>query len=101
MLVRCPHCKQPATIRTSRELAATVRELQMQCQNLECAHTWVAYIEAIRTIAPSMTPDPQVYLPLSPRSMAAMPPPDAQLGLPLDGPAHPRALSPPWPPNTS
>lgn len=94
MLIRCPHCAEEAMIRTSRDLSSTVRELYLQCKNLECAHTWRAFITAISTIAPSMTPDPTVCLPLSPRSPAAQPPEGAQMGLALDCPPHPRAMAP-------
>ncbi len=71
MRLACPHCGTIATIRSSKELSTTVREASVQCNNVECAHTWVTRIVADRTIAPSMTPNPKVYIPLSPRSPAA------------------------------
>jgi hypothetical protein len=52
----------------------------------------VAHTTAVRTIAPSMTPNPKVYIPLSPRSPAYSQPSSKQLGLALDCPS-PRAMA--------
>jgi hypothetical protein len=71
MRLKCPHCGTLSTIRSSKELGTTVREASVQCNNVECAHTWITRIVAERTIAPSMTPNPKVYIPLSTRSPAA------------------------------
>jgi hypothetical protein len=84
MRIKCPHCDAPARIRSSREMSPTSREQKMQCSNVECAHTWVAVTEAVRTIAPSMTPNPKVFIPLSPRSPAYVAPESRQMGLALD-----------------
>ena len=86
MRLNCPHCGALATIRSSKELAPTVREASVQCGNIECAHTWITRIVADRTIAPSMTPNPKVYIPLSPRSPAAQPKQGAQLELGMNHP---------------
>lgn len=86
MRLSCPHCGGLATIRSSKELSTTVREASVQCNDVECAHTWVTRIVADRTIAPSMKPNPKVFIPLSPRSPAAAQPATAQLEL---GMAHP------------
>lgn len=84
MRLVCPHCGQPATIRTSRAMSEISREAQLQCNNVDCAHTWVMIASAVRTIAPSMTPNPRVHIPLSPRSPAYAPPDTAQRCLALD-----------------
>jgi hypothetical protein len=84
--ITCPHCNSDSTVRTSRALSATVREATVQCNNPECAHTWIAHLEVVRTIAPSMTPNPKVFIPLSPRSPAANQPTGNQLEL---GMMHP------------
>lgn len=86
MRLNCPHCGSLATIRSSKALGDTVREASVQCNDVECAHTWITRIVAERTIAPSMKPNPKVYIPLSPRSPAAAPPAAAQLEL---GMTHP------------
>lgn len=86
MRLTCPHCGEIATIRSSKELSTTVREASVQCNNIECAHTWITRIVADRTIAPSMTPNPRVYIPLSPRSPAAQAPAGNQMEL---GMSHP------------
>lgn len=86
MRLTCPHCKELAVIRSSKELSCTVREASVQCTNIECAHTWVTRIVADRTIAPSMTPNPKVYIPISPRSPAANKAAGNQMELGMDHP---------------
>ncbi|MFY9327826.1 MAG: ogr/Delta-like zinc finger family protein [Georgfuchsia sp.] len=95
MRLKCPHCKAKAVIRTSREMSSLTVEHTIQCQNVECAHTWVAHTSAVRTIAPSMCPDPTVYIQRSPRSPAAQQAAAAaernQCTLALEETHHPRA----------
>lgn len=86
MRLTCPHCGGVAVIRTSRAISEITREASLQCEDVECAHTWVAIVSAVRTIAPSMRPNPKVFIPLSPRSPAANQPDGAQLEL---GMTHP------------
>lgn len=74
--MRCAHCDSSATIRTSRQMTPTCRELYFQCQNIECGHTFSAVLEVTRTIVPSQTPNPAVYIPQSTRS-AQQPRPEA------------------------
>ncbi|WP_092006205.1 ogr/Delta-like zinc finger family protein [Paraburkholderia lycopersici] len=64
--LRCPHCNGRATARTSRELSRTMREIVFMCEDPECAHSYVAQLEAVRTLSPSAKPDPAVLLPISP-----------------------------------
>lgn len=65
MKMLCPHCKQHAYTRSSRQLTVTSRETFFQCRNLECGHTFTAVTEINHTISPSATPDPTVVIPLS------------------------------------
>jgi len=37
----------------------------MHCRNLECGHTFVCHLEAVRTISPSAQPHPGVFLPVT------------------------------------
>lgn len=79
MRINCPHCENKAEIRTSKTMSAISREIYFQCTNPECGHTWAALLSAIRTIVPSMTPCPSVYIPLSeknhsPAALATPPP---------------------------
>ncbi|MHA6822186.1 ogr/Delta-like zinc finger family protein [Ralstonia pseudosolanacearum] len=60
MKVTCPHCDSVASIRTSRAVSRVTRELYCQCTNLLCGHTFVSLLEAVRTLAPSNTPNPLV-----------------------------------------
>jgi ssDNA-binding Zn-finger/Zn-ribbon topoisomerase 1 len=64
MKIKCPHCGSRMHIRTSREVTLLSRELYVQCPNVECAYTCAAILSAVRTIAPSMRPNPKAYLPL-------------------------------------
>lgn len=75
MRMTCPHCNGAAHIRTSRQMTLTARELRYQCINVECGHTWVSVLEAIRTIVPSQCPNPKVFLQHAKRPGA---PPDAR-----------------------
>lgn len=76
----CPHCGSRTNIRTSRMVSTTCKEFYLQCQNVECAHTFVSLMEAVRTIAPSQIPNPRVYIPNSPRKQS----PPGQTELELD-----------------
>ncbi|ROT46095.1 ogr/Delta-like zinc finger family protein [Pusillimonas sp. NJUB218] len=62
--MRCPHCGNRAQIRTSIEQSPTMRDVYFLCENLTCGHSWVATLEAVRTIAPSGMPNPKVDLPI-------------------------------------
>lgn len=93
MRIKCPHCGSTARIRTSRQMSNLTVEQSLQCQNIDCAHTWVAHTSAVRTIAPSMTPNPRVFIPFSPRSPAANDAQNKQMAMALDEPPHPRAMA--------
>lgn len=60
MQIVCPHCKQLARIRNSRQLSDVVREAYCQCQNVACGHTFKLISEIVETISPSAVPDPDV-----------------------------------------
>lgn len=64
--IRCPHCKARAIARSSRELSATMREIVYVCHDPECGHTYVATLEAVRTLSPSAKPKNDILLPMSP-----------------------------------
>lgn len=86
MRIPCPHCGSLGVVRSSKQLGDTVREAKVQCTNVDCAHTWITRVVAERTIAPSMTPKPGVYIPLSPRSPAANAPTKNQMELGMEFP---------------
>lgn len=69
--MNCPHCDCRAQIRTSHPLTQTMREVYFLCTNLVCGHSWVAHMEAVRTISPSGVPNPSVNLPISEREEVA------------------------------
>ena len=51
-------------VRTSEQITLTYRELRLACDNDDCGHTMLASLEIIRTIRPSLRPNPEVMLPL-------------------------------------
>lgn len=69
---RCPHCDSTAVVRSSRRLSPIYREQIMQCTNAHCGHTYVVGAEVLRTLSPSATPNPDVDIPLSPKSYAGV-----------------------------
>ena len=64
----CPHCGGRAQIRTSFGVTRTMRTVYFLCNKVPCGHSWVATLEAIRTISPSGLPDPSVDLPIMERA---------------------------------
>lgn len=59
---RCPHCGEPAIVRSSRALSPVYREQLMQCTNALCGFTYVVGAEVIRAISPSAMPNPDVHI---------------------------------------
>jgi hypothetical protein len=63
--ITCPHCDSKTTARTSKGLSRTLREIVFQCNDFRCGHTFVANLEAVRTLSPSAMPNGDVRLPIS------------------------------------
>jgi hypothetical protein len=61
----CPHCRSRVIARTSRELTSTLREIVFVCLDYTCGHTFVANLEAVRTLSPSAKPNSAIGLPIS------------------------------------
>jgi len=51
--------------RTSRVVSLLSKESYWQCPNVDCAYTCKAITSVTTTIAPSIKPNPQAYLPVS------------------------------------
>jgi hypothetical protein len=64
MKMKCHHCGERAVIRTSRALSDLVREARCQCTNIDCATTYVSHVVVVHTVAPSLNPNPLVYVPI-------------------------------------
>ncbi|PZO87417.1 MAG: transcriptional regulator [Sphingomonas sanxanigenens] len=58
----CPHCRRPARVRSSRAVTPLYRQLNLQCTNVDCGHTYAAAIEILYSIVPSAHPDPAIDL---------------------------------------
>lgn len=65
MRLRCPHCHTLSTVRTSETLSDTVTWMYLQCNDINCGHTWRVDAAASVTISPSARPNPRVNLPMS------------------------------------
>lgn len=63
--MRCPHCGEPAIVRTSVLHSKLLRESALQCRNALCGHTFTAYTEIVRTISPSACPSGDICLPMT------------------------------------
>lgn len=83
--VDCPACAGTAFARTIGKHTLLYRELYYHCRDDRCGHVFVVTMEAVRTIRPSMRPNPVERLPLTnwpaianDRGANDDPPPDAQ-----------------------
>jgi Ogr/Delta-like zinc finger len=72
MRLRCPHCGEFGTIRSSEQMTECVSNQYVQCGNLECGHTWRATTTAEVTLSPSAIPNSRVNLPLSTHVKSAL-----------------------------
>lgn len=62
--ITCPHCGARTITRSSVQVTPTYREVRLNCDNDACGHTMVAEIAIVRTIRPSLRPNPAVTLPV-------------------------------------
>lgn len=61
--ITCPHCSSRTIVRSSEQVTPTYREVRLTCDDDDCGHTMVASISIIRTIRPSLKPNPEILLP--------------------------------------
>lgn len=61
--IACPHCESRCIVRNSYDVTNMVRELRMECDDVDCGHVFVAQLSAIRTLRPAAQPNPAVHLP--------------------------------------
>lgn len=66
----CPHCGEPARIRSSRTVTPLYRQLNLQCSNVDCGHTYAAALEILYSIVPSAHPNPDIVLRRAPQRSA-------------------------------
>lgn len=64
MIHYCPHCKTRMVTRTSRPLSLLSGEEYLQCPNVHCAYTCHVLSSITHTIAPSINPNPLVFVPV-------------------------------------
>lgn len=88
LMVRCPHCDERATIRTSEQLLPTQREMRAVCENEECGHAFVIDMTVVRTVVPSRIPNPDVHLPFSNPNLTAQRPKPANDDVMVPTPAN-------------
>lgn len=78
--IACPHCQGRMRTITSRPLSDLVREIYLDCMNVECGHRCVAHLGIVRTLVPSLTPSRAVSLPIVERRANDIVVPGAQSG---------------------
>ncbi|MBO6805768.1 ogr/Delta-like zinc finger family protein [Thalassospira sp.] len=59
----CPHCKSRCRTVKTRRITATYREVTFCCSNDDCGCIFVAEVNAVRVLSPSLIPDPSINLP--------------------------------------
>lgn len=64
---RCPHCGGVARIRYSAQITPVYREGAIECQNIECGWRGKFSYSYTDTLTPSLCPNPDVKLPITPR----------------------------------
>lgn len=63
---KCWKCGARATIQKVQTINPTLMEVGYACTNLDCGHTFVAGVQAIRTLSPGAYPSPPgVSVPIS------------------------------------
>lgn len=65
IMFNCPHCGAKSLSRTSRFVSDLVRDVVFVCTDIECGHTFLAQLAAVRTISPSSKPRQGIFLPMS------------------------------------
>ncbi len=68
--INCPHCQHGAAVRGSEQVTTLIREVRYRCDNDDCGHTFVATIEIVRTVRPSLRPRAGIILPVLPHRPA-------------------------------
>ncbi|HEX7856014.1 MAG TPA: ogr/Delta-like zinc finger family protein [Sphingobium sp.] len=64
--IACPHCGRTPRVRGSEQITPLIREVRYLCDNDECGHSFVATIEIVRTVRPSLRPNAGISLPVLP-----------------------------------
>ncbi len=64
-MFNCPHCGAKSYSRTSRFVSDLVRDVMFVCTDIECGHTFLAQLAAVKTISPSSKPRDGIFLPMS------------------------------------
>lgn len=64
--IKCPHCGAQSYAKLAAKTDTLYREVYYICrEELSCGHAFVVSMAIIRTVRPSMTPNPAVRLPFS------------------------------------
>jgi C4-type Zn-finger protein len=69
MRLSCPHCDEPAHIRTSKRPSPVFSEVFAWCTNVaHCGWSGRVHVEFARTTVPSRKPNRDVRIPMDPDS---------------------------------
>lgn len=68
----CPHCQGYARVRDSRRVSALYVEGIVECQNTRCGWRGTFCTGYNATLTPSLQPNPDINLPLSPHARESL-----------------------------
>lgn len=68
---QCPHCGTHMRVRSSFTITDLVRELRIDCENVDCEYVATAQQAIIWTRKSSLTPKPGVIIPFAPANQMA------------------------------
>jgi hypothetical protein len=73
--IHCPHCAAVARVRSSRAVSPTFKQLNLQCENVECGATYGGVLEILHEIAPPAVRNLEIQLRSVPVRARALPVP--------------------------
>ncbi|HEY9092054.1 ogr/Delta-like zinc finger family protein [Parasphingorhabdus sp.] len=62
----CPICHDRARVRSSTMVTPTVRDLHIQCMNVDCGATWKSQMQVVYLLSPSAIENPDIDIPMAP-----------------------------------
>lgn len=86
----CPHCRSRMRTITSRQQSPLVRDVYLDCMNVDCGFRCVAQVGIVRALVQSLIPNAQVSLPIVERRANDIVAPSTTLPA-----AHETATTPP------
>jgi len=67
--LRCPDCKGPMRVRNSVYMHDLMRNVYVECQNINCGAAFGGHMEFTCRMSPSAEPNPNIDLPMADSAM--------------------------------